>query len=212
MNIRDLRQDYKRSCLDEDDSGNDPIVFFHQWLDEAIKGEVPDPTAMSLSTVSSDGRPSSRMVLLKGVENEQFVFYTNYESRKGEQLKVNPYASLLFFWPQLERQVRIEGKAELTDSHESDRYFMSRPLESRLSALVSPQSRVISGRSELEILVEHAGAEFRNKEMRRPEHWGGYALIPELIEFWQGRTGRLHDRIRYRRLSGSEWVKERLAP
>jgi len=212
MNIRDLRQDYKRSSLDEDDSGNDPIAFFRQWLDESIKAEVPYPTAMSLSTVSSDGRPSSRMVLLKGVENEQFVFYTNYESRKGEQLKVNPYASLLFFWPQFERQVRIEGKVKKTDRDESDRYFHSRPPESRISAVISPQSRVISGRDELEKLVELAAEEFRNKELTRPEHWGGFALIPELIEFWQGRTSRLHDRIRYRRGSENDWIRERLAP
>jgi len=212
MNLGDLRQDYKRNRLDEADSGEDPVVFFQKWLDEAIGANVPEPTAMSVSTVSSDGRPSSRVVLLKGIVDCHFIFFTNYNSRKGEQLKVNPYASLLFFWPQLERQVRIEGKVHKTDPDESDRYFHSRPPESRISALISPQSRVISGRDELEKLVELAEEEFRNKEMARPEHWGGFALIPELIEFWQGRTGRLHDRIRYRRGSENDWIRERLAP
>ena len=212
MNLGDLRQDYKRNRLDEADSGDDPVVFFRKWLDEAIQADISEPTAMSLSTVSSAGKPSSRIVLLKSIEHDQFVFFTNYESMKGEHLKLNPHASLLFFWPQLERQVRIEGTVTKTDRRISDLYFLSRPFESRLSALVSPQSRVISCREELEKLVDHAAEKFGTAEISRPDYWGGFLVNPETIEFWQGRPGRLHDRIRYRKKSEGDWSRERLAP
>jgi pyridoxamine 5'-phosphate oxidase len=212
MNIDGLRKDYIKSRLDENDTGSDPVAFFLHWLDDAIHSGGAEPTAMSLSTVSPAGHPTSRIVLLKGVDQGKFIFFTNYESDKGKQLRLNPNASLLFFWPDLERQVRIEGSVTETDPVESESYFNSRPYESRLSALASPQSRVVSNREELEKMVKRVSEKFISEGLSRPAYWGGFALTPNAIEFWQGRAGRLHDRIRFRRSAESRWIKERLAP
>lgn len=207
MNISGIRQDYIKHTLILEDTGDNPIKFFTGWLDEAIRMKAEEPTAMALSTVSDEGRPSSRIVLLKGLDEGKFLFFSNYDSQKGRQLGKNPFGSLLFFWPLLERQVRVEGRIEKIPGDESDKYFKSRPLESRLGAIASPQSKVIRSREELEALVVKAG----NEVVKRPEYWGGYGLTPDSVEFWQGRTNRLHDRIKFTR-NKEEWVKVRLAP
>jgi pyridoxamine 5'-phosphate oxidase len=211
MNLSEIRQDYIKHTLDADRAGSDPFKLFNQWLDEAIKAEALEPTAMSVSTVSSEGKPSSRMVLLKGTESGRFVFFTNYNSHKGQNIRDNPYVALLFFWPELERQVRIEGKADKIAEHESDIYFDSRPLQSRIGAIISPQSSVISNRQVLEEKFETTVKNLIVSEITRPGYWGGYAVIPETVEFWQGRASRLHDRIQFRR-EVDNWIKERLAP
>jgi len=211
MNLAEFRKDYIKHSLDVMIVGNDPVKFFSGWLNEAIISGVQEPTAMAVSSVSADGKPSSRMVLLKGIEEGEFIFFTNYTSRKGQELDGNPNMAMLFFWPELERQVRIEGKVEKIPGDESDIYFNSRPLESRISAIASPQSKVISGREELEKLYSHAAEVSLPEVIKRPEYWGGYSLRPDSVEFWQGRSGRLHDRIRFRK-DGSNWIKERLAP
>jgi len=211
MNISDIRQEYKKHALNITDVGDEPLQFFTFWLQEAIKLKAQEPTAMVLSTVSQDGGPSSRVVLLKGIENDKFLFFSNYESRKGRQISINPAVSLLFFWPSLERQIRIEGFTEKIPAAESDKYFNSRPLESRIGAIASPQSQAISGRDELEKFFNKVADTFDNGEIPRPEYWGGYAVTPDSVEFWQGRANRLHDRIRFKR-NGKEWLKERLAP
>ncbi|MFH1120944.1 MAG: pyridoxamine 5'-phosphate oxidase [Bacteroidota bacterium] len=211
MNLTDHREEYIKHTLDEKDTGNDPVIFFKNWLEEAIRGNVPEPTAMSVSTVSDSGRPSSRIVLLKGIEEDKFLFYTNYNSDKGKQISSNPRVALLFFWPGVERQVRVEGSVEKILPAESDKYFNSRPPESRIGAVVSPQSEVLKDRHQLEEMYAHVAGKFRTALIMRPGHWGGYAVSPELIEFWQGRAGRMHDRIRFRRV-GNGWIKERLAP
>ncbi len=211
MNLAEFRKDYIKHSLDVMIVGNDPVKFFSGWLDEAIISDVQEPTAMAVSSVSADGKPSSRMVLLKGIEDGGFKFFTNYKSRKGQELDGNPNMAMLFFWPELERQVRIEGKATRVKASESDIYFNSRPLESRIGAIISPQSKVISGRAELEKEYLRVAEINRLEEITRPDYWGGYVVIPDSIEFWQGRSGRLHDRIRFRK-DGSNWIKERLAP
>lgn len=210
MNIADLRQDYCKKELSPEQCLANPCAQFQLWLDEAISGQVLEPTAMHLATVDSSGRPSARIVLLKGLEQEQFVFYSNYLSRKGIQLKAQPYASLTFFWPELERQVRIEGKVERISGERSDHYFNSRPLASRIGAWASPQSEVIRSKAELLKRAAEYGLKFA-LHVPRPEHWGGYALTPDRLEFWQGRPSRLHDRVLYQLMSG-QWQKERLAP
>lgn len=211
--LRDLskiRKDFDKAKLDENDIGASPIDTFKMWLSDAIESACVEPTAMTLSTVSKDGIPSSRILLLKNISDSgDFWFYTNYGSRKGSELKDKPYAALNFFWPQLERQVRIVGMASKLKEKESDDYFNSRPKDSQLSAIISPQSQVVESREQLEKWYEEAMES--NKSIKRPSNWGGYKLIPTEIEFWQGRVGRLHDRIRFK-LNQGDWLKERLAP
>lgn len=209
--IADLRKSYTRGELDEAASQSDPFKQFEQWLHEAIQSEVPEPNAMTLATVGSNLRPSTRVVLIKGFDARGIVWYTNYESRKGQELAGNPFAALQFHWVELERTVRIEGRVEKVSAEESDTYFNCRPLDSRIGAWASPQSQVISGRG---VLVANA-AKFGAKYLLnppRPPHWGGYRLVPDAWQFWQGRSSRLHDRLRYLPRPGGAWVRERLAP
>ena len=213
MNIADIRREYHLAALTEANVDPDPVRQFDRWLSEAIGAEVPEPTAMTLATADASGRPSARIVLLKGADAAGFVFFTNYESRKGSELAVRPDAALLFHWVELERQVRIEGRIAKVSATESDVYFASRPLLSRIGAWASPQSRTIPDRAWLE--SEFAASQERLAEngasVPRPPHWGGYRLMPAVMEFWQGRRSRLHDRIRYNTENG-HWRIERLAP
>ncbi len=208
--IAHLRKSYERAELSEDASHADPMAQFAQWFDEALKSELPEPNAMTLATVGSDLRPSTRVVLIKEFDARGIVWYTNYQGRKGLELAGNPYAALQFHWVELERVVRIEGLVEKVSEAESDAYYASRPLDHRLGAWASPQSQVISGHAWLVAEAAKYGAQFMLKPPR-PPHWGGYRLKPDQWEFWQGRKSRLHDRLRYR-LDGGEWVRERLAP
>ena len=208
--IADLRKSYERAELSEDASHTDPLQQFDQWLHEAIAAEIPEPNAMTVATVGSNLRPSTRVVLIKGYDERGITWFTNYESQKGIELAGNPYAALQFHWVELERVVRIEGRVEKTSDAESDAYFASRPLDSRIGAWASPQSQVITSRAVLVANVAKIGAQYLLNPPR-PPHWGGYRLVPDRWEFWQGRKSRLHDRLRYR-LDGSEWVRERLAP
>ncbi|MEY2684631.1 MAG: hypothetical protein RJA09_1775 [Pseudomonadota bacterium] len=210
MNIADLRKSYERAELGETASHADPLQQFDQWLQEAIQGQVPEPNAMTLATVGHNLRPSTRVVLIKGYDSQGIVWYTNYSSRKGQELAGNPYAALQFHWVELERVVRIEGVVERVDATESDAYFNSRPLDSRIGAWASPQSQVIPGRGTLVANAAKYGAQFLLNPPR-PPHWGGYRLVPDTWEFWQGRKSRLHDRLRYS-LTGGSWLRERLAP
>ena len=208
--IAQLRKSYERAELDETASRADPLQQFEQWLSEAIAAQVPEPNAMTLATVGPDLRPSTRVVLVKGFDAQGIVWYTNYDSRKGRQLAGNPFAALQFQWVELERVVRIEGRVEKVSDEESDAYFKSRPLDSRIGAWASPQSQVISGRSVLVANAAKYGAQFL-LQPPRPPHWGGFRLVPDTWEFWQGRKSRLHDRLRYRMDQG-QWQRERLAP
>ena len=208
--IADLRKSYERAELSEDASHADPLLQFDQWLREAIAAQVPEPNAMTVATVGSDLRPSTRVVLIKGYDAQGIVWYTNYDSRKGRQLAGNPYAALQFHWVELERVVRIEGVVEKVSEAESDAYFHSRPLDSRIGAWASPQSQVIASRGVLVANAAKYGAQFLLKPPR-PPHWGGFRLRPDQWEFWQGRKSRLHDRLRYR-LEDGTWERERLAP
>ena len=198
--------------LDERSIDRDPIKQFQLWFDSAVAAHFPLPEAMSLATVTPDGRPTSRMVVLKSFDGDGFVFYTNYRSAKANDLETNPNAALTFFWPQLEKQVRIEGSVTKTSAAESRRYFETRPRESQIGAWASPQSDVISGRDELELRQRELEETYRNQPVPWPEHWGGYRLKPERIEFWKGRVGRLHDRIVYELQADGSWSIKRLAP
>ena len=215
--LADLRKSYERAELDETASQAAPLAQFGQWLGEALSAQLPEPNAMTLATVGSDLRPSTRIVLIKGYDERGIVWDTNYESRKGQELAGNPFAALQFHWVELERVVRIEGVVEKVSDAESDAYYKSRPLDSRLGAWASPQSQVISGRAVLVANAAKYGAQFMLNPPR-PPHWGGYRLVPERWEFWQGRKSRLHDRLRYSRdsrdghNSSGGWLRERLAP
>lgn len=211
MSISSIRKDYQLKSLSEKDVKGDPFAQFSQWWDEAVASEIDEVNAMTLSTVTNAGRPSARIVLLKGFDSNGFVFFTNYESDKGEQLKANPYASLVFFWKELERQVRVEGIVVKVSDQESDDYFHSRPQGSQLGAIASPQSKIIEGRSIIEKNLENLHEQYQGAVIPRPSHWGGYRVIPECIEFWQGRRSRLHDRIKYNKKE-STWEVVRLAP
>ena len=210
MDLAALRQEYMRAGLHEKDLAPDPFAQFGNWFDEALQSGIALPNTMTLATATKKGRPSARAVLLKGFDAHGFVFYTHYGSRKGRELEQNPQAMLLFCWEELERQVGIEGRVEQVSAAESDRYFASRPLGARLSAIVSPQSETVAGREDLETRLEEAAKRWRDAPPR-PPHWGGYRLAPDRFEFWQGRRDRLHDRLCYRK-SGGVWKIERLAP
>lgn len=208
--LADLRKSYERGALDEDSAAAVPLRQFERWLDEALKAQLPEPNAMTLATVGADGRPSTRIVLIKGFDERGIVWYSNYESRKGHDLAGNPYAALQFHWVELERVVRIEGRVERVSDAESDTYYASRPLDSRLGAWASPQSQPITSRAVLVANAARAAAQ-HGLHPPRPPHWGGYRLAPDRWEFWQGRKSRLHDRLVYR-LDAGQWVRERLAP
>lgn len=210
--ISSIRTDYIKASLDVKETAPEPIGQFRKWFEEAQKAEVPELNAMTLSTVTPEGRPAARIVLIKEITDKGFVFFTNYESRKGHEMEKTPFAALTFFWQPLERQVRIEGRIEKADQALSDRYFASRPRGSQLSAWASPQSQEIPNRGMLEIEEKNYEEKFAGKEVPRPEHWGGYILTPDYAEFWQGRRSRLHDRIVYRPLSENTWERKRLAP
>ena len=210
MNVADLRQEYMRAGLSEAQADRDPVRQFESWFQDALRAKLPLPNAMTLATVSADGAPSARVVLLKGVESGSFVFYTNYFSRKGRELEARPAACAVFLWSDLERQVRIEGEVEKVSARDSDEYFVTRPLGARLSAWASNQSERVASREVLEKAMEEARRRHGNNPPR-PPHWGGYRLLPQAIEFWQGRADRLHDRLHYRRAADG-WTLERLAP
>jgi len=209
--LQNLRQDYKSASLDESDVDPDPIVQFQNWFQHAVDAQIYEPNVMTLATADKAGRPHARIVLLKGVDKDGFRFFTNYLSAKGKELKRNPYAALVFFWPELERQVRIEGTVEKLDKETSEAYFNTRPVASQIGAVVSPQSQIIPNRAFLEEKVEELKAKSTEKGIVKPAHWGGYIVKPTRIEFWQGRRSRLHDRINFELVKGS-WTKTRLAP
>ena len=212
QNISDLRKEYSRATLDSSNVLPDPIKQFEKWFDEAVQAGITEPNAMHLATVNEQGKPSSRIVLLKGIEKNGFVFYSNYQSKKGKEMDVNPACALTFFWAEIERQVRIEGVAERVDAETSDRYFQSRPRGSQIGAWASPQSSIIHDRNILEQRAAQIEKKFENsKVLPRPHQWGGYRIDPLLIEFWQGRGSRLHDRIQFTKVDGV-WRVDRLAP
>jgi len=211
MSIAELRKDYSRASLSELDVAADPIAQFSAWLDEAISAQIPEPTAMSVATVGIDGRPSSRIVLLKQVDADGFSWFTNYHSRKGLEIDQHPYVALLFHWVELERQVRIEGKIERVSAAENDHYFASRPLSSQWGAIASQQSQTVDNRDTLEARFSAVEQQYGEHPIR-PAHWGGYRVVPEQMEFWQGRRSRLHDRVLYTRTEDGGWKRQRLQP
>ena len=210
MSLADIRREYQGAPLDEAHSEGDPFAQFRAWFDQVREHEI-DPTAMALATATPDGRPANRIVLLKGLDQRGLVFFTNYRSRKGHELAANARASVLFYWPSLNRQVRVDGTVEKVTARESDDYFASRPIESQVAATISPQSEPLSSREALDALFGKAMQERGTASAARPSFWGGYRLVPEEFEFWQGRVNRLHDRLRYRK-TGAEWTRDRLAP
>ncbi|MEP6945827.1 MAG: pyridoxamine 5'-phosphate oxidase [Acidobacteriota bacterium] len=210
-NLADLRKDYSKSELNETSVSADPFEQFSKWMEDTLRSEIPEPTAMVLATVSSDGRPSSRVVLLKGFDDEGFVFYTNYKSRKGRELAGNPNAAIHFFWPDLERQINISGSAKRVSPEESDNYFQSRPYASRVGAWASKQSEPIDSRMVLIKRVARLVVKYASGNVPRPPHWGGFRIVPDRFEFWQGRESRLHDRICYE-LDNGGWHISRLSP
>jgi pyridoxamine 5'-phosphate oxidase len=212
-NLADMRRDYTRDGLAEAQAPAEPLALFKQWFDDARNTEQApvEANAMTLATVDADGRPHCRVLLLKALDDQGFTFFTNYDSAKGEQLAARPYGAMTFFWPALERQVRIEGRVAKVSAEDSNAYFQVRPLGSRLGAWASPQSRVIADRNELQSLLSETERRFLDSAPTCPPNWGGYRLLPDRIEFWQGRSSRLHDRLNYR-LENGEWVRERLAP
>ena len=209
--VADLRKDYTLQGLRETDALPNPFQQFQKWFDQALAAQLTEPNAMTLATATQSGKPSARMVLLKDFDERGFVFYTNYKSHKGQELAENPQAALVFWWAELERQVRISGQVEKLSNQESDKYFHSRPFSSRLGAWASAQSQVISDRVVLELRLQELKTEYENKDVPRPPHWGGFRVIPTVIEFWQGRPNRLHDRLDYRRLNDGRWLIERLS-
>jgi len=209
--IENLRQDYKNSTLTEEEAPKDPFILFEKWFSEALQSGIYEPNAMTLSTAALSGKPSSRIVLLKGFDGEKLTFYTNYQSQKGKDLEANPQVSLLFFWPELERQIRIGGLASKNSGEEARQYFQSRPRGSQLGALASPQSQIIPNREFLDQKWKELDHQYQDKEIPKPENWGGYHVHPYEFEFWQGRTSRLHDRICYN-FQESIWTKFRKAP
>jgi pyridoxamine 5'-phosphate oxidase len=212
LSVRDLRKEFSRLSLHEANVDPSPIRQFHRWFEEAVMAEIPDPHAMALATSTPEGRPSVRIVLLRGYDERGFTFFTNYESRKGREIEANPRAALVFYWHDLERQVRIEGTVERVSAEESDAYFRSRPAGSRLGAWASRQSEIIPGRETLEEECRRLERQFPDGEVPRPEFWGGLRVVPESIEFWQGRPNRLHDRLRYRKGPEGGWQIEQLSP
>src|SRR5687767_1872670 len=210
--IAELRREYARARLDEADVLDDPLALFAAWFDHALRAEVAEPNAMTLATATADGAPSARIVLLKGVDAGGFVFFTDFRSRKAQELDTNQRVALVFYWPELERQVRITGSAQRVAREETEKYFATRPLGSRLGAWASIQSSVISDRAELDRRVAEVETRFASGQVPAPPHWGGYRVRPDDIEFWQGRENRLHDRIRYRTSTDGQWVRERLSP
>jgi len=211
MNLTELRREYRQGALDETHVEADPLKQFHHWLRQALTAEITEPYAMTLATVDANGQPSARIVLLRHADERGFSFFTNYQSRKGRELAHQPRAALVFYWPELERQVRIEGVVEPVTAAESDAYFAARPRGSQLSAVASAQSEVIPNRAVLEERVAELDRRYANQPVPRPAHWGGYRLVPQMMEFWQGRENRLHDRLRFRRTEQG-WIRERLAP
>ena len=210
--ISRLRKEYTRAGLDESDAAPDPIEQFRGWFDGALAADLHEPNAMTLATATPEGRPSARIVLIKGFDERGFIFYTNYEGRKAGELEANPHCALVFYWAELERQVRIEGRVRRISDEESDAYFASRPRGSQLGAWVSEQSRSIENRGALEQRLRGLEREYEGREIPRPPFWGGYRVEPEVIEFWQGRENRLHDRLQYRRSEDGGWERERLQP
>jgi pyridoxamine 5'-phosphate oxidase len=211
ISVTELRIQYTRGTLDERDADANPFMMFQHWLELAVAENLPEPNAMVVATAALDAKPSARMVLLRGVDERGFVFFTNYASRKGKELKDNPFAALVFFWQPLHRQIRIEGRVERVTAQESDAYFNSRPRGAQLSAAASPQSQVIASREFLETRAAELDAKFPNHVLR-PAQWGGYRVVPDVFEFWQGRENRMHDRLRYTRGVNNVWKIERLAP
>lgn len=212
ISVADLRKEYTFQGLSETEVHPNPFEQFKTWFNQALAAQLPEPNAMTIATATTDGKPYARIVLLKDYDERGFVFYTNYESHKGQQLVQNPWGAIAFWWAELERQVRIQGRVEKVSEVESDEYFQSRPKGSQLGAWASNQSQVIDSREVLERRLEQLKEEYENKQVPRPPHWGGFRVIPDEIEFWQGRPSRLHDRLLYRRSEDGSWKIQRLAP